>query len=358
MRIDNSFVGMESARNAVSFTTFSAGTYAISNVLQGSEEKGNKNSFQKLLSGWADSTSDLGSLGEGLRYTNKGTYAVDEADRMDDPRRKLQKIREQCVMYLLDLLLGIHSRNSETYAGAADDANAKNQDESSDLSQKQGVLISRNFSYLHSEYETTSFNTTGTVHTKDGRDISFGISVEMSRSFTQYYEQKSSLGVFCDPLVINLDDNITSLSDQKFYFDLDSDGEMDNISMLNSGSGFLALDKNGDGKINDGSELFGAKSGDGFRDLAAYDEDGDGWIDEDDSIFDKLRIWVKDASGKDTLYTLKDAGVGAICLQSQETSFSLNSLTNNDQYGRIARTGMFLFENGHAGTVQHVDLVK
>ena len=63
------------------------------------------------------------------------------------------------------------------------------------------------------------------------------------------------------------------LSDQTFYFDLDADGKEEEISVLN-GSGYLALDKNGDGVINDGSELFGTKNGDGFADLARYDEDG------------------------------------------------------------------------------------
>ncbi|MFQ8776527.1 MAG: hypothetical protein ACLR78_02345 [Roseburia sp.] len=76
----------------------------------------------------------------------------------------------------------------------------------------------------------------------------------------------------CDPLVINLDSNIANVSDQKFYFDIDADGSDDSISMLNSGSGYLALDRNGDGIINDGSELFGTQSGNGFADLAAYDK--------------------------------------------------------------------------------------
>ena len=55
--------------------------------------------------------------------------------------------------------------------------------------------------------------------------------------------------------------------------------------MLGSGSGFLALDKNGNGKIDDGSELFGTKSGDGFADLAEYDSDGNGWIDEKGRVY-------------------------------------------------------------------------
>ena len=75
---------------------------------------------------------------------------------------------------------------------------------------------------------------------------------------------------------------------------------------------FLALDKNGDGRMNDGSELFGTASGDGFKDLAAYDEDGNGWIDENDSIYSQLKIWTKDENGKDHLIDLKDADVGAI----------------------------------------------
>ena len=41
-----------------------------------------------------------------------------------------------------------------------------------------------------------------------------------------------------------------------------------------------ALDINEDGKINDGKELFGTASGNGFGDLAAYDQDNNGWIDE------------------------------------------------------------------------------
>ena len=90
------------------------------------------------------------------------------------------------------------------------------------------------------------------------------------------------------------------LSDQTFYFDLDADGEEEEISML-KGSGYLALDKNEDGIINDGSELFGTGNGDGFADLARYDEDGNGWIDENDSIWSKLKIWCKDENGNDVM---------------------------------------------------------
>ncbi len=126
---------------------------------------------------------------------------------------------------------------------------------------------------------------------------------------------------------------------------------------MGAGSGYLALDHNGDGIINDGSELFGTSSGNGFADLAKYDEDGNGWIDENDAIWSKLKIWCRDENGKDVLYRLSDKGVGAICLQNVSTDFTVKGQEGRTK-GAVRNTGIFLYENGAAGTVQHVDLAK
>lgn len=160
----------------------------------------------------------------------------------------------------------------------------------------------------------------------------------------------------CDPLVINVGSNVTSVLDQKFRFDLDSDGAEDEISMLGEGSGFLALDINEDGKINDGNELFGTKSGNGFTDLADYDKDHNGWIDENDEVFDKLKIWFKHEDGTDRLISLKEADVGAIYLGNASTEFSLKNDDTHALNGIVRTTGIFLKESAGAGTIQHVDL--
>ena len=209
-----------------------------------------------------------------------------------------------------------------------------------------------------SETENTAFTSVGNVQTADGRSIDFGITLEMSRSFmeqTDFISEETGY-IFTDPLVINLDSNPASVSDQKFFFDIDADGDEDNISFLNEGSGFLSLDQNGDGVINDGNELFGTKSGDGFKDLAAYDKDQNGWIDEADDVFNKLKIWTKDADGKDKMIDLKSAGVGALYLGNVSTQFSLNNIETNDTNAMIRSTGVYLMENGGVGTLQHVDL--
>lgn len=212
---------------------------------------------------------------------------------------------------------------------------------------------------IHTESENTTFSTVGKVKTADGREINFNVNVGMSREFQSRFTEDLQLARFtlCDPLVINLDGDVADVEDQTFYFDIDADGEKDEISQLGKGSGYLALDKNGDGVINDGSELFGTKSGDGFADLAKYDEDGNGWIDENDAIWDQLKIWCRDENGKDVLYRLADKGVGAICLQKAATDFTLQGQEGRTQ-GVVRSTGVFLYENGLAGTIQHVDVAK
>ena len=211
----------------------------------------------------------------------------------------------------------------------------------------------------YSEKEAVTFDTKGLVHTSDGREIPFGLSFSMSRSFmeeTHLKEVVNDVLTFYDPLVLNMDVPTAAVTDQKFFFDIDQDGNKEKISGLEKGSGFLALDKNGDGVINDGSELFGTKSGDGFRDLAAYDLDRNGWIDENDAIYESLRVWTKDFEGNDTLLSLKEADIGAIYLGHVSTGFDLKDAETNDTNARIQSTGIFLHEStGEAGTIQHVD---
>ncbi len=219
-----------------------------------------------------------------------------------------------------------------------------------------GVEYDRHESY--SESEATSFAATGVVRTADGKEISFSLSLSMARSYHEESDVSIRLGDARqkkDPLVINFSGNAAQLTSQRFKFDLDSDGKAEEINFVAGGSGFLALDKNGDGKINNGSELFGAQSGNGFAELAAYDSDRNGWIDENDAAYAQLRVWTKDSAGNDVLSTLKQANVGAINLASVATPFDLKD-SNNALLGQIRASSVYLSDDGKAGTVQQVDL--
>ncbi|MCB9554758.1 MAG: hypothetical protein H6707_01560 [Deltaproteobacteria bacterium] len=89
--------------------------------------------------------------------------------------------------------------------------------------------------------------------------------------------------------------------------------------LAGSDDALLALDRNDNGLIDDGSELFGDASGyDGFAALARYDDNHDGTIDASDAIFDRLLLWRDNGDGRsqpDELMTLRSAGVRALSLR-------------------------------------------
>lgn len=224
------------------------------------------------------------------------------------------------------------------------------------VNQRQGWGISYRFSQTIQEQEHMSFQTRGTVKTEDGREIQLDLKLNMSRSFASHTSIEFKAGDACiDPLVINLRGSGASLGSKSYEFDLNSDGIMDRIAFTNSGSGFLALDKNKNGVVDDGTELFGPSIGNGFAELAMYDNDQNGWIDENDDIYKDLSIWMREDNGEPKLVALGQAGVGAIYLGHVESQFSLKD-SANDTMGQIRQSGIFLFENGTAGTIQHVDL--
>lgn len=227
-----------------------------------------------------------------------------------------------------------------------------------DMPQSAGYGIEYDRHESYAESEQTRFEASGVVTTADGKEISFSLALSMTRS----YHEESDLSIRQgdarkkqDPLVLNFNGAAAQLTSRRFSFDLDTDGKSDEINFVAGGSGFLALDRNGDGRINNGSELFGTRSGDGFAELATLDADHNGWIDENDSAYERLRIWTKDSAGKDQLATLRQANVGALSLGRVETPFDLKDSSNALQ-GQIRSTGVFLQEDGKAGTMQQVDL--
>ncbi len=209
----------------------------------------------------------------------------------------------------------------------------------------------------YSEEERTAFSAQGVVRTADGKEIAIDLDLTLSRRFVAEHHIRVEEGParLKDPLVVNFSGTAAQLTQTRFAFDIDADGRQDAIPFVAPGSGFLALDANGDGTINDGRELFGALSGNGFADLAAHDSDGNGWIDENDPLYTRLRIWTKDADGRDRLLALGQAGVGALYLGSAATPFSLKDGANQLQ-GVVRSTGLFLREDRSAGTIQQLDL--
>jgi len=205
------------------------------------------------------------------------------------------------------------------------------------------------------EFEQARVSAGGTVKTADNKEIDFSIDMTMSRSFVreEYFSRTETGYALMDPLIINSDISAPRLAGSRFAFDLDLDGETENLPLPEPGTGFLSLDLNGDGEINDGRELFGPTTGDGFGELAAYDLDHNDWIDENDPVFDRLTLWEQaDAAGME-LTRIRDAGIGAIYLGGVASPFDLTS-EDNDLLARVSKTSIALTEAGEVLPVQEM----
>lgn len=137
-----------------------------------------------------------------------------------------------------------------------------------------------------------------------------------------------------DPLIVDLDGDrrvARSINAGSTYFDLNSDGFAERVAWARSTDALLTLDKNGDGVVNNGSELFGTgyvesqggrpvkRGTEGFADLRQHDLNSDNIIDGGDPIFSDLRLWIDaDSDGKSSageLKTLDELGIASISLQ-------------------------------------------
>lgn len=211
-------------------------------------------------------------------------------------------------------------------------------------------------SISYREEERTRFRAAGEVQTADGRRIAFALDLRMERSLSLEASTSRAPVQQKDPLVINLRGGAASLTERAYRFDLDADGDAERIAFATGGSAFLAIDRDGNGRIGDGRELFGALTGDGFAELARYDADGNGFIDEGDPVFSRLLAWSRAADGSEQLASVASLGVGAIHLGGVDTRFALEG-AGNSALGTVRQTGVFLREDGSAGTLQQVDLV-
>ena len=283
--------------------------------------------------------------------------------------KNIIKFADEAIKSLKNLRdsLGLGGGESDKLSNILDNMKRTLNGEKIEFSTKQGytkdgiyaeVLTTTTLESSTQKNSALSVAAQGIIKTPD-KEINLNLNFNLSQSFVRQNLSISKQLVsfrLVDPLVINLSGELPSLDERTFSFDIDSDGELDQISRLKSGSGFLALDKNGNGAIDDGSELFGTKTGDGFGELASYDEDGNGWIDENDSIFAGLRVWLNDSEGS-RLIALGEAGVGAIFLGSTQSGFELKN-SDDQTLGVLQKSGVFLFESGEAGAISHIDIAK
>jgi hypothetical protein len=175
----------------------------------------------------------------------------------------------------------------------------------------------------------------------------------------------------CSPIVIDLAQDGIELGKKGVgvYFDVNADGVTDHVQWVKAGGdeGFLALDRSGNGLVDNGAELFGVgtplvldgrNAPNGFVGLAQYDTrelggNDDGWITEADAIWPQLRIWLDTnadgVSTSDEMRTLKSFGLTAL-----ETIPRIRKRV--DAAGNVLPYWAWALQRGRAGRAAMVDV--
>ena len=182
------------------------------------------------------------------------------------------------------------------------------------------------------------------------KGFQINIQLEFSFSFSASISAQEGVVMESDPIILDLNDdgfNLTSYKDGA-RFDILGSGQPVTTAFVTGGDAFLAMDRNGDGIINDGTELFGDQRGaaNGFEELRKLDSNGDGVINRLDRDFDKLILFRDNGNaitGPGELLTLAEAGIAEIRLGYT----NVNQRTSGGN--RIAQIASYVRTDGTLG---------
>ncbi len=306
--------------------------------------------------GGADSSA-ISSGARGAHEASKASGPPEAGDRSDGPADPKIRLLVALIERMTGRKIQLFGPTRIEHAAADAQAGAEAIQKAVAPPLPAGWGIEYGLDEVRAESETTRFSAEGVVTTADGKEIRFKLELRMERQFIEEHHLRVRLGdaQLKDPLVLNFDGTAAELGDTMVNFDLDADGQNEAMRFLRQGSAFLFLDIDHSGRATNGTELFGAKTGKGFEELRQHDADGNGSVDENAAAFSFLRLWSQDAEGNDEVTNLAEAGVGAINVNGTVTPFSLKDSANQLQ-GQIRTTGVYLMEDGGAGTVQQLDI--
>ncbi len=160
-----------------------------------------------------------------------------------------------------------------------------------------------------------------------------------------------------DPILVDLNgDGVkTTTLENGVYFDHEVDGFAESSAWVSEEDGILVIDKNGNGVIDNGSEVFGdnyvkgdgSKAVSGFDALADLDSNNDGVINANDEAFSQIKI----LKGDGELISLEEAGITSINLNSTESN------TTDENGNTLVSSSTFTKSDGTTGSLGDFNLI-
>ncbi len=187
--------------------------------------------------------------------------------------------------------------------------------------------------------------------------LSLDYNLFISNKRTSYSAVEMSAAALKDPLIVQFgSQGLGNIKGQK-DFHINQDNVIDELPIFAGDIGYLVYDKNNNQRADNGSELFGPTTGQGFNELTKLDSNNNGFIDAEDQQFAQLYIWQPNAKKNQTeqWLSLSDANIQAMSLSAVQTPFDFY-----DQQGEIQaqlRLSSFaITKEGYGRGVHQIDV--
>jgi len=187
--------------------------------------------------------------------------------------------------------------------------------------------------------------------------LSLNYNVNLTHKHTSYSKMEISAATLKDPLLVQFDSQALGEIKGEKAFDINQDNALDKLPIFSGDIGYLVYDQNFNQQADNGSELFGPKTGQGFMELAKLDSNNNGFIDVEDQAFEQLYIWQpnENINQVDQWLSLKEAKIQAISLSAINTPFTFYD-HNGEVQAQLRQSSFAISDEGYGRGVHQVDI--
>lgn len=219
---------------------------------------------------------------------------------------------------------------------------------------QQGDIVS--VEQWHSREQQLEYQVQGAFKIND-QELSLNYNYSLASKQVSYSKVEMSVEALKDPIIVQFgSQGLGEISGQK-DFDINQDSALDNLPVFSGDVGYLVYDKNQNNKADNGSELFGPETGQGFTELAQLDSNENGFIDEEDEYFEQLYLWQPGSNENqaDQWLSLKEAEIQAISLSAISTPYDFYDQQGEIQ-AQLRQSSFAISKNGIGRGVHQVDV--
>jgi len=219
---------------------------------------------------------------------------------------------------------------------------------------QQGDLLS--IEQWTTSKQQLNYQVQGTFNLNE-QELSLNYNFALSSESTSYSKTEITAAALKDPLIVQFgSQGLGAIIGQK-DFAINKDDIIDNLPLFSGDVGYLVFDKNNNQQADNGSELFGPKTGQGFAELALLDSNKNGFIDAEDQQFEQLYLWQPSESNTqaEQWLSLKEAKIQAISLSAINTPFDFYDQQGQIQ-AKLRQSSFAISDEGYGRGVHQVDV--